>query len=326
MGAIMSMIILGASLALTLLIAVPLAGTLVRFRANYNPKGLQLDSEGGAEPHTGPVVTSFFAMMGRVKRLEGWAGLYKGFMPTFLTTAVLMAFVTSITGSSASNSRGHNKYSTPYASPLAIALYSLFMLAISLPVIVITNRAITTPRKLPWLNPIYSLRVLLTETERRRPWMLFLTPGLFASEALHILYIVLILHTTRRFLFPSWSKLRTGDEVPADFTLPRMSIWLAVAMLSTIILCPLEVISTRLSIQRNHSAAGFNALSQDAELPSDENVEYSGAGEDVIGLRAEDDPYAGLVDCGKRIIGEEGYRTLYRAWWLTLLGVLFGGL
>jgi hypothetical protein len=42
----------------------------VRFRANYNPKGLQLDSEGGAVPHTGPVVRSYFGMMARVYRIE----------------------------------------------------------------------------------------------------------------------------------------------------------------------------------------------------------------------------------------------------------------
>lgn len=62
--------ILFFSLCFTLAIAVPFIGTVVRFRANYNPIGLQLDAEGGVQPHTGPVVTSFFAMMRRVQRLE----------------------------------------------------------------------------------------------------------------------------------------------------------------------------------------------------------------------------------------------------------------
>lgn len=53
-----------------LVITVPLTGALVRLRANYNPKGLQLDDEGNVEPHTGPVVTSFFGMLARVKRIE----------------------------------------------------------------------------------------------------------------------------------------------------------------------------------------------------------------------------------------------------------------
>lgn len=45
-------------------------GALVRFRANYNPKGLQLDAEGGAQPYTGPVVSTFFGMLKRVHRIE----------------------------------------------------------------------------------------------------------------------------------------------------------------------------------------------------------------------------------------------------------------
>ena len=58
------------ALAISLGILVPFTGVLVRFRANYNPKGLQLDSEGGAVPHTGPVVRSYFRMMARVYRIE----------------------------------------------------------------------------------------------------------------------------------------------------------------------------------------------------------------------------------------------------------------
>lgn len=39
-------------------------------------------------------------------------------------------------------------------------------------------------------------------------------------------------------------------------------------------------------------------------------------------LRNEEDPYVGLVDCAKRILDEEGWGALYRAWWITLLGTL----
>lgn len=39
-----------------LFISVPLTGALIRFRANYTPKGLQLDSEGQAQPYVGPVI------------------------------------------------------------------------------------------------------------------------------------------------------------------------------------------------------------------------------------------------------------------------------
>jgi Mitochondrial carrier protein len=36
------------------------------------------------------------------------------------------------------------------------------------------------------------------------------------------------------------------------------------------------------------------------------------------------DPYLGLTDCSKRIIDEEGWRALYRGWWLTMLAGVFG--
>ena len=63
-------LLLVASLAISLAILVPLTGALVRFRAHYNPKGLQLDPDGGVQPHTGPVITSFFAMLVRVYKIE----------------------------------------------------------------------------------------------------------------------------------------------------------------------------------------------------------------------------------------------------------------
>lgn len=69
-GSALIAILFVVSFALSFLIAIPLAGALVRFRANYTPKGLQLDGEGGVQPHTGPVVSSYFAMIKRVKRLE----------------------------------------------------------------------------------------------------------------------------------------------------------------------------------------------------------------------------------------------------------------
>lgn len=41
-------------------------------------------------------------------------------------------------------------------------------------------------------------------------------------------------------------------------------------------------------------------------------------------LRTEREPYVGLLDCAKRIVDEEGWTALYRAWWLTMLGCLTG--
>jgi hypothetical protein len=62
--------ILAVSLCISVLIIVPLAGAIVRLRANYNPKGLRLDGEVGVEPLTGPAVTSMIGMIRRVYRIE----------------------------------------------------------------------------------------------------------------------------------------------------------------------------------------------------------------------------------------------------------------
>jgi hypothetical protein len=70
MGFIISLLLFALFLAIFLSITVPLTGGLVRLRANYNPKGLQLDPEDGVQPHTGPVITSFFVMLYRVRNLE----------------------------------------------------------------------------------------------------------------------------------------------------------------------------------------------------------------------------------------------------------------
>ncbi|KAF9227393.1 hypothetical protein BS17DRAFT_775408 [Gyrodon lividus] len=312
-------LLLVGSLAVSLAVLVPLTGALVRFRAHYNPKGLQLDPEGDVQPHTGPVVTSFFAMLMRVYRIEGWPGLYKGLMPALLSTAIVTLFLMVFL--SDSNLR-HGRYSTPSTGVLGTLMYSLFAMLISLPQTIITDRAITTPHKLPYFDPIYSLRILLTPTERRRPWILYLTPGLLAAQVSHIAYVVLGLRTVRQLLLPELAN--PGLPSKEDISMVKLAIFLGLALASTAILAPLEVIAIRLAIQRNHAAPEFNSISQEEDGDAEEATEYAGVDEDVIGLRTEREPYTGLVDCAKRIIDEEGWGALYRAWWLTMIGCLSG--
>lgn len=54
-------------------------------------------------------------------------------------------------------------------------------------------------------------------------------------------------------------------------------------VVSTAILCPLEVIATKLAIQRNHASAEYNSVLQEEEGDAEETAEYAGAEEDVIG-------------------------------------------
>ncbi|KAH7888747.1 mitochondrial carrier [Phlebopus sp. FC_14] len=266
------------SLAISLAILVPLTGALVRFRAHYNPKGLQLDAEGDVQPHTGPVITSYVAMLKRVYKIEGWPGLYKGLMPSAISTLIVTIFLMIFL--SDSNLR-HGKYSTPSTGIVGMLLYSVFAMLISLPQTIITDRAITTPHKLPYFDPIYSLRLLLTPTERRHPWILYLTPGLLASQVSHIAYVVLGLRTVRQLLLPELAN--PGVPRKEDISIVGFLTFFVLALVSTAVLTPLEVIAIRLAIQRNHAVAGFNSVSQEEEGDAEEAAEYAGVDEDVIG-------------------------------------------
>ncbi|KAJ3479469.1 hypothetical protein NLI96_g9042 [Meripilus lineatus] len=315
MSSFLVVLALAGSLAVSLIITVPCSGALVRLRANYNPRGLQLDDEGNVEPHTGPVVTTFIGMLKRVKRIEGWPGLYKGLMPTLLEALAITFFVVTAL---AANPKFPMKTAPSSVGIFGTLAYLVFAILLSLPAAVITYRAITTPYRLPYFRPMYSLRILLTPTERRRPWILYLTPGLFLSQFLHSAYNLILLRGLKRLLIPKFSSSDDGFE----YSPLKLGIYFMIVILNTAILCPLEVISTKLAIQRNHAAAEYNSVEQEVEedgVTPEEYVEYSGAEEDVIGLRHEKDPYLGLVDCAKRVAQEEGWKALYRVWWLTLL-------
>ncbi|EJF65405.1 mitochondrial carrier [Dichomitus squalens LYAD-421 SS1] len=305
------------SLVVSLGITVPFTGALVRLRANYNPRALQLDPEGNVNVHTGPIVTSFFGMLRRVYRIEGWAGLYKGLMPTASATIVMTGF--AVAAMDSKQLARHGRVDPPDVGMLAALVYAAFGTLVSLPAAIITYRSIVTPYRLPWFRPIYSLRVLLTPTERRRPWVLYFTPGLVTAQVLQIAYSVVILYSLRRLLVP----------VGGDFSPARFGIYVAIEILSTAVICPLEVITTKLAIQRNHSAVEYNSVEQEVEddaVEAPEYAEYSGQEEDVIGLRHEKDPYLGFADCVKRIIDEEGWQTLYRAWWVTAMAAVLTAL
>jgi hypothetical protein len=310
--------VFSVSLCLVLAAAVPLVGGIVRYRANYNPKSVQLEEEEGVpESSTGPIIPGLLAMFKRVYSLEGFPGFYKGYMPTLLIS-VIASVISLILGLS--------KHPLPqpirgsfYLGLFANLGYTVLLLLLTLPFSIIINRAITTPKVLPWFDPKLSLRVLLTPAERRRPWLLYLTPGLLASQIALAAYLALVLRNFRHLLLPNV----VPGGIPNSWDLPalRTVAFLMIVILSTFILTPLDVISTRLLVQRNNGGVELNTgEDENASVP-----EYPG-GEDVIALRTEQEPYAGLIDCAKKIMEEEGKEVLYRLWWLSLLGGFAGAL
>ena len=124
---------------------------------------------------------------------------------------------------------------------------------------------------------MYSLRILLTTTERRRPWILYLTPGLLAAQVMHTTYDVIFLWSIQRLL--DFQEL-TNPGLPRNNEIPPVEIVLLIAaeILSKLILAPLEVIATRLSIQRNRGTPELQPILQ----------EEGGDGEEATGTGAED--------------------------------------
>jgi Mitochondrial carrier protein len=176
------------------------------------------------------------------------------------------------------------------------------------------------------MDPKYALGRLFTPTELRKPWVLYATPGLLGAKVLHLGYVIIVLRTLRRWLLPSVDSIssgtiKAGSDAHPDFTALRIGTYIFIAGLSTIALCPLEVIATRLSLQRNHpTSATFETVPQEGAEP---DLQYAGS-EDVIGLRNELDPYLGFTDAAKRMVDEEGWKALYRGWWVTLLAGVLG--
>ena len=99
-----------------------------------------------------------------------------------------------------------------------------------------------------------------------------------AAEVAHIAIIVIFLGPIRKLLLPGLSK-----PVPSDISSVRLAIYFIILCLGVSVLTPLEVIATRLAIQRNHASQEYNSVSQEVDGDADDTAEFSGAEEDVIG-------------------------------------------
>lgn len=304
------------NVVIALAITIPLVGALVRYRAHYGPRAVQLGTSEDAPVTTGPVIDGYFVTLRRVHKLEGWAGLYKGTMPVVLVAVLyaLTAIPAIIRTGKPWPDRGHH---SPH-SLLIMFAFGVLSLLFSIPFSIITYRAITTPYKLPYFGLRKSLRVLLTATERARPWTLYLTPGLFVTQFLTIALMILGLIPLQHLILPNFPKSK--HEIDAAI-IGRLVGFFAIITIGTTVIVPLEIMANRLALQRNHASA----LPQDGDVVAEELTPYS-ATEDVIGLRDESDPYLSFVDTAKRMVAEEGCRTMFRAWWITFISLLVTGI
>ncbi|KAJ7677069.1 mitochondrial carrier [Mycena polygramma] len=281
---------------------MPFVGVLVRFRANYTPKagavrlGLEsLDEEAGmgdASPSDSSLW--YFGMMKRVYRIEGWAGLYKGLMPSIIGGIIAAAVAAPI---GAVTSQQWSPGFLKWVIDFVLATIPAMLLV---PVRIIVNRAIVTPNKLAAFDARGALRVLLSPAERAQPLRLYLAPGVafaYILEALVPPALIGILILIAGASLP----LLVGCAVP-------------VILFTTALVTPLQVIAVRLTLQRR----GSETLDPDTihEQPVYEE------NESVTQFRTEEAPYTSLLDCARKIVAEEGWGVLTRAWWVTVLTML----
>ncbi|KAJ7144728.1 mitochondrial carrier domain-containing protein [Mycena crocata] len=284
-------------------ITMPFVGVLVRYRANYAPKrGPQLPTDDGLD-HGADTPMSYFGMMKRVHRIEGWRGLYKGVMPSIISSLIVVVAISPLAVFLA---LGHKVLPNGrmYIGPQSGIVMWIISFALSIvpvlliiPMQIITNRAITTPHKLDWFSPSAALRALLSADERAKPLRLYFTPGVALSEILQGL-VVPTINLLRQLVIP---------RLYLSHRLPVLIAALPIILLATALLTPLQVMDTRLTLQR------LNAAPVEAPV-ADAPPAYE---EEVMEFRTQEAPYEGLIDCGRKMVAEEGWRVLFRAWWLT---------
>ncbi|ELU40586.1 hypothetical protein AG1IA_05390 [Rhizoctonia solani AG-1 IA] len=333
LGAFVFVLVMLGPIAIGLAISVPIAGAIVRYVnlghfPNYTPKGLQLNQEEdingsshvAPEARVGPAVDGIINMGRRIFRLEGWPGFYK--VPALVST-VLLTWWAILTIPGHAKYKPRSSMHIPATGVFRGLLYGFGSLAVSIPYEILFNRAVCTPHRLPWFRPMEALRIILTPYELRKPWVLYLTPGLLAARMLIVVWVVAIARIVRAMLLPSVSRDVSTLAIWSLNHASRLSSPMdSRVMSSTAILCPLEVLATRLSVQRNHPTTDADCAIDGMADPA---ADYIGEEEDVIALRSEEDPYIGLADCARRMIDEEGISSLFRAWWLTMIAVTLGG-
>lgn len=126
------------------------------------------------------------------------------------------------------------------------------------PLLNVRLSAITTPHKLPWFAPLRSLQILLTPTEFHKPWKIYLAPGLIPARMLHVLWLAVVQRTVRGLLLPGLDPMQgSANGKPEKWYNPLANVgtfaliaYIIFIILSSIfIITPLEVMTTRLTIQ-----------------------------------------------------------------------------
>nr|GAT55659.1 predicted protein [Mycena chlorophos] len=321
----------GRSGVVFLALVTPLVGALVRLRANYAPRRVQLPTDASVEEGGGgPVArgrSSYFGMLRRVHRIEGWAGMYKGIMPSIIESVLSIVLVAPILSLAITLIDRISTYPLNFHLGRTFAPF-LVLVAVCLfvPLDIIKTRVITTPYKLPAFEPAVALRAILSPSERARPARLYALPGVVAATLLE--------NVVPLVMYPVWLViLQVLDIGPhhaggrSVLMILRYSacyfVGIVLLALTTTALTILNVLKIRLSLQRLPAPASTTGSEDGADV--DVDVALYSATEDVLEVRTESESehaqYTSLKNAYRSVLAEEGARALLRGWWITALGV-----
>ncbi|KAJ7364179.1 hypothetical protein DFH08DRAFT_268026 [Mycena albidolilacea] len=218
---------------LDLVLSVPFNGILVRYRAASHPKA---SVKGGSVP---PAPT-FISMFKRVWRLQGVEGLSRGLMPAIVFTLFWLfglpkLYLSPSPPLSRRVSLGSGVVSTLFYTILIVTVY----------------RAITSPRKLDILHAREALHILFSAHERKKPWVILQIPGLLPALFINFGLYHGINQPVCTVIMPDYANYSSLEYAT------RSAGLVLLALLSTAICAPLEVITTRLALQRNYGGPAF---------------------------------------------------------------------
>ncbi|THV01011.1 mitochondrial carrier [Dendrothele bispora CBS 962.96] len=318
-------------LAVTSLMYAPFTTTMVRYRANYAPKNPPQTSNrnsgsttgNNTEVQTGDDVGSvievngYFAMMNRINKIEGLSGFLKGFVPSILygffaiIRGVLLRY---LIGSGLEEGSNEFRFNSWYWT-----INHFVWGVIVLPFDIIINRAICTPYLLSFTqSPSIALSVLLSPSERKRPWKLY------RSDLLTTVMISFSLFLLVRWLNidGTMSSDSSGEEDKEMrvFQMNRLHLYAASIILRNLTRIPLDVVSTRLMLQRYRDGSTQSSLPEGEEPNASQlGLRKYSAYAKVIGVRSQSNPYTSLYDCIIKMKREEGWKVFYRGFWLSVL-------
>ncbi|KAL0576535.1 hypothetical protein V5O48_005455 [Marasmius crinis-equi] len=308
------------------LVMHPISGTLVRWRAHYNPRrepNRATEAQQQQEAETNSPVKGFLSILRRVYVVEGLMGFYKGLVPRMLgflciTGLMFLRFKLLPPWDSRSGSESKAIPDITITGSAIDMSYRLLLLVIEIPAEILVNRATTTQYKLPWISRDKASKALLSEYERRSLWRLYSIPGYSAARIIMVVFSVGVWPVARVLLLSV-----RGPEGNFPLYERGMIPLVLLNILLALVMAPLQVACVRLSLQRY----------RDPDSASESGTGSGGSGEQVPGLekypeggvvRLKDTdrfPYTGLVDCLDTIIKEEGWKTLLKTGWLAFFGL-----